>query len=174
MATFRKSVLGFTAVPESTVFPDLVANQITEATAPSVGSQLCYVMADGGADEGIYVSFQIPKNYVGTPKIVLKGILDGAPGAGDDLGFGFRKRAVANNESSDGTFDAEQTVQNTDIGSTGSNFSDEDLYEASIALTAGDYAVDDIVHGYVYIDASGTTYAGNVLLVSVEFEYTDA
>ena len=104
---------------------------------------------------------------------MLKGVLDGAPSAGDDLGFGFRKRAVADNEAADGTFDAEQTVQNTDIGSTGSAYSDEDLYITSITLTAGDYSVDDEVFGYFYLDASGTTYTGNFLLLALEFEYTD-
>jgi hypothetical protein len=173
MATLRKSVLGFTTLPESGVFPDTIANQITEATAPSIGSQLCYVMADGGADEGLYFSFQVPKNYVGTPKLVVKGVLDGAPGASDTLGFGFRKRAVANNEAADGTYDAEQTVSAT-IGSGGSAHSDEDQFELVIDLTAGDYAVDDQVYGYVYVDASGTSYAGNVLLTSVEFQYADA
>jgi len=174
MATLRKSVLGFTALPEAGVFPDTVANQITEATAPSVGSQLCFVLADGGADEGIYFSFKIPKNFVSAPKIVVTGILDGAPGATDTLGFGFRKRAVANNESADGTYDAEEVVTSV-IGATGgSSHSDEDSIELSITLTAGDYAVDDIVYGYLYIDASGTTYAGNFLLTEVEFEWADA
>lgn len=154
------------------VFPDTVANQITEATTPSIGNILCYVLADGGSDEGLYGSFTMPKNYVGTPKIVVKGVLDGAPGASDTLGFGFRKRATANNESADGTFDAEQTVSST-IGSGGSNHSDEDLFETSITLTAGDYSVDDEVYFYLYIDASDTTYAGNFLLTQAELEYTD-
>jgi len=153
---------------------DLVSNQITSATAPSVGTQTCWVLADGGTDEGVYVKFSIPKNYVGTPKIVIKGILDGTPSAGDDLGFGFRKRAVADNESADGTFDAEQTTQNTDIGSTGTNHANEDIYMTTLDLTAGDYAVDDEVYGYLYIDASGTTYAGNFLLTTVELQYADA
>lgn len=171
MATHRKpiKIVG----QDSGVPTDLISNQITAATAPSIGNQLCQVMADGGSDEGVYVRFTVPKNYVGTPKLVVKGVLDGAPSAGDDLGFSFRKRAVANNEAADGTFDAEQTVQNTDIGSTGTNHANEDLYEASITLTAGDYAVDDEVYGYLAIDASGTTYTGNFLLTSLEFEYTD-
>lgn len=173
MSTFRKPVLGFTTLPDAGVFPDTIANQITEAATPSIGFQLCFVMADGGTDEGLFFSFKIPKNYVGTPKLVVTGVLDGAPGASDTLGFGFRKRATANNESADGTYDAEQVVSAT-IGSSGSGHSDEDLCELSITLTAGDYAVDDQVSGYVYIDASGTTYAGNFLLTEVEFEYTDA
>jgi hypothetical protein len=172
MATFRKPV---TIVrPDANCFPDLIANQITEAASPSVGDLIAYVLADGGADEGVYVQFSIPKNYVGTPKIVIKGIFDGAPSNGDDLGFGFRKLAAASNETADGSFAAEQTVQDTDIGGTGTAFSDEDYAEFLIALTAGDYAVDDQVYGYVYIDASGTTYAGNFLLTAIELEYTDS
>lgn len=170
MATIRIPV--DIVVPDSGVPLDLVSNQITSAAAPSVGSQTAYVMADG-ADEGVYVRFQIPKNYVGSPKIVVQGILDGAPGAAHTLGFGFRKRAVANNESADGTFDAEQTNSAT-IGSGGSNHSDEDYFEQSITLTAGDYAVDDQVYGYVFLDASGTDYTGNFLLTNVDLEFADA
>lgn len=163
--------------PDSIVPLDLIANQITEAASPSVGDLLAYVLADAGADEGVWVKFTVPKNYVGSPSLIVRGMLDGAPAAGDDLGFGFRKRAVADNEVADGTFDAEQTTQNTDIGSTGSNYSDEDEYEASITLTAGDYAVDDSVFGYFFIDATGTTYVGNFLLYaedSLFFQYADA
>jgi hypothetical protein len=173
MSTFRLPILGPNLLPEAGVFPDTVANQITEATLPSVGGQLCFVMADGGSDEGMYFNFSVPKNYVGSPKIVARGILDGAPGASDTLGFGFRKRAVANNESADGTYDAEEVVSAT-IGSNGSSHSDEDEIELSITLTAGDYAVDDNVYGYFYIDASGTSYAGNFLLTKLEFEYADS
>jgi len=155
---------------------DLISNQITAVAAPSIGSLLAYVLADGGSDEGVYVVFDVPQNYVGTPKLVVKGVLDGAPGASDTLGFGFRKRAYANNESADGAFDAEQTVSET-IGSGGTAHSDEDGYEKSITLTAADYAVGDTVAGYLFIDASGTTYAGNFLLPSdagLFFEYSDA
>jgi hypothetical protein len=151
---------------------DLIANQITEAASPSVGDLLAYVLADGGTDEGVYVKWTVPKNYVGTPVLVIRGILDGAPGAGDDLAFGVRPRAVADNEAADGTFDAEQTAQVTDL----STWADEDEYEETITLT-GTYAVDDSVYAYVFIDASGTTYAGNFLLLaedSIFFQFSDA
>lgn len=171
MATHRISVLSDVAL-DTTVFLATVGSQITAATAPSVGSQLCYVMNDGGADEGIYFSFPIPKNYVGSPVLVMRGILDGAPGASDVLGLGFRKRAVADNEAADGTFDAEQ-LGNKSIGSGGLNYADEDEIEITISLTAGDYSVDDTVYGYLFIDASVTTYAGNLLLKDVLFQYAD-
>ena len=155
---------------DSGVPSDLIDNQITAATAPSIGTQTCYVMADGGADEGVYVEFTIPQDYVGSPQIVTKGILDGAPGASDTLGFGFRKRAVADNEGANSTFDAEETVSNT-IGSSGQNYSNEDQCNQAITLTAGNYAAGDTVYGYLYIDASGTSYAGNFLLTEIVFQY---
>lgn len=172
MATHRIPVLN-NVKPEAAVPLSLVGSQITAATAPSVANQFCYVMADAGADEGLNFDFHIPKNYVGTPALVARGILDGAPGASDTLGLGLRKRAVANNESADGTFDAEQVTAPT-IGSGGSNHADEDEIEVSISLTGGDYAVDDHVYGYFFIDASGTSYAGNFLLTGLYFQYADA
>lgn len=172
MATHRYSVLR-NVILDAAAAPDLIGNQITAATAPSIGRQLCYVLTDAGSDVGLQFNFPILKNYVGTPKLAVRGVLDGAPGAADTLGFGFRKRAVANNEVADGTYDAEEVVTAT-IGSNGSGYSDEDSLELLITLTAADYAVDDNVYGYLYVDTSGTTYAGNFLLTDVIFEYTDA
>lgn len=160
--------------PDANVFEDLIANQITEQTSPSIGDLLAYFLADGGADEGVFVDFNVPQNYVGTPKIVVKGILDGAPSNGHDLGFGFRGLAVADNETADATFAAEDTVQNTDIGGTGSAYSDEDLYVTAIDITQFTPAAGEHVQGYFYIDASGTTYTGNFALISLEFQYADA
>lgn len=174
MATRRVTVFGDPTMHlDSGVFFDKVSNQITAAAAPSVGELIALWVADAGADEGFYLSFKVPKNYVGSPKLVVTALLDGAPGASDTLGWGFRKRAVANNEALDGAFDTEQTVSAT-IGSSGSGHSDEDMIEQSITLTAGDYAVDDIVLGYCYIDATGTSYGGNCGVLKVEFEFTDA
>ena len=172
MATYRMRIQGPNLLPDSGVFFDRIGNQITAAATPSVGDLLAMVMADGGADEGYKDSFLIPKNYVGSPKCVLRAVLDGTPGAADILATGFRKRAVANNESADGTFDAEEIASAT-IGSNGSGHADEDEVELSITLTAGDYAVDDSVYFYVYLDASVMTYAGNVLVTGIFFEYTD-
>jgi hypothetical protein len=171
MATYRFSVLGG-GTPDASVSPDTVGGQITAAADPSVGRMGCYVLADGGVDEGLSLHFSIPKNYVGSPAIIVQGILDGAPGASDTLGFGFRKRAVADNESADGTFDAEQPASDT-VGSGGLNYADKDLLTMSIALTAVDYAVDDRVLGYVFLDASATSYTGNFLLIDVLFQYAD-
>ena len=173
MATHRIPIISQNMLPDSGVFFDLVSNQITAAAAPSIGNQLAIVMADGGADEGFYANFLVPKNYVGAPVLVVRGVLDGAPGAADTLGFGFRKRAVANNEVADGTYDAEQVVSST-IGSSGSGHANEDEIELTITLTAGDYVIDDSVYYYCFIDSSGTTYVGNFLLTGLDLQYDDA
>jgi hypothetical protein len=172
VATHRLSILG-AEIPDTGVPLDAVANQIAAATSPSVGDLLAYVFG-AGADEGLKGSFKVPKNYVGSPVIVVTGILDGAPGASDTLQVSWRKRAVAQNEAADGTFDAEQTGTQKTIGSSGDNFSDEDLIEMLISATAGDFAVDDQVYFHVYLDDGSSSYAGNFLVTDIEFQYADA
>lgn len=154
------------------VFPNRIGNQIAAAADPSVGGQMALVHGDG-ADEGWQGDFPVKDDYdeATNPKIRIDVILDGAPGAGDTLGWGFRKRAVADNEPSDGTFDTEQAVSDI-IGSSGSGHGDEDRLVQEISLTFGHYAKGDRVHFHLYLDGSGTTYAGDVLQVSAEFDYT--
>lgn len=166
------SILG-DEVPDTGVFLDLIGNQITAAAAPSIGQIQAWVLADGGANEGLRGSFRIPADAgtISAPTLVVRGILDGAPGASDVLSFGFRKRAVAPNEVADGTFDAEQAGSVT-IGSSGQNYADEDEVEVTITLTAADYAAGDTVYYYLYLHAANTTYAGNVLLTQVVFRWS--
>lgn len=144
---------------------------LTLVSLPSMANQPCYVLLATAADNGVYVRFDIPQQGYGTaPQMRLKGFFSGAPSAGDDLGFGMRKRAIANNESADGTFDPEETTQNTDIGA----WADEDMYEAVIPLTAADYQAGDQVGAYVYVVDTLTNYGGQFLLTSAIFEFTDA
>lgn len=160
-------------VPDTGVFQDLIGNQITAATAPSIGTQLAWVISDAGSNRGIHIRFSIPDNYGSSPTLRIVGILDGAPGANDVLSFGFRKLVAGDNATSDGTYGTEQTVSVT-IGSSGQNYSDEDLCILTINLTAGDYSANQEVFGWLYIHATNTTYAGNFLLVDGCFRYTPA
>lgn len=169
MATFDYPIIGPTTLPASGVWFDRVGNQI--AAANEVGNQLCIVMEAVGADEGFYGSFNVPQNYVGTPVIVVKGILDGAPGANVDLGFAIQGIAIADNESADQAYNAEDAAQDTDID----DYVDEDLYEETISLSNfGTLAAGDTALFYFIIDDSGTTYAGNFLLTDLIFRYADA
>lgn len=151
---------------------DRVSNQITSSTAPGIGQRYCYVLADGGSDEGVYINVDIPDNYASTPIIVVRGILDGVPGASDVLAFSVKSRnGVANNGAADAaTFPTEDLASAT-IGSSGTNHSNEDYYEEEIALTTT-FAAGDALDAYVAIDASVNGYLGNFLLTDVFFKYT--
>lgn len=171
MANHDLPIIGPNTLPESDVWFDRVGNQI--AAANEVGNQLCVVMEAAGADEGFYGSFNVPQNYVGTPVIVIKGILDGAPGAADVLGFAIQGIAVDDNESADQAYNAEDAASAT-IGANGSNHADEDLCEETIALVNfGALASGDTAFFYFIIDDSGTDYAGNFLLTDLIFRYAD-
>ena len=156
--------------PESGVSLVTVGSQITEATAPSVGTNTCYVLADGGSDEGVYCHFHVPEDYSSGPEIVIRGILDGGPSASHTLGFGYREHIAADNETADGTFATAQLASAT-IGSNGSSHANEDACEEVITATAT-YAAGDDVWCYIFIDASATSYTGNFLLTGLYFEYT--
>jgi hypothetical protein len=172
MATKRLDISpGMDVRLDTGVFLDVISNQITPATSPSVGQMVAVVLADNSTDEGWHDRFEIPQEYVNTPKVIVKGILDGAPGASDSIAFGFRYRAVATNEAADGTLGAEDKVTLA-IGS--GSYSDEDHFEASVTLTSG-FAAGDDVYFYFYLDVTtGTSYSGNVLITGLDFEFVDA
>lgn len=166
MALHQLPILGPTVLPQSGVWVDRVGNQI--AAANEVGNQLCVVLADGGSDEGFYGSFTIPQNYVGTGKIIAKGILDGTMSS-VTLQFGVKGITREDNEAVDAAYSTEDT------GNITADHADEDLFKVEIILSNFiGFAVGDTVFYYFYIDASGNSYAGNVLLTDLLFQYADA
>ena len=172
MATIRLPILGVQTIPDSSenvyIAPINSILTIGAATRPP-GAELAIVMPDpGAADEGFYGKFSVPKDYVGSPVLVIRGILSGTVGA-TTLQFGFQKRALADNEAFDGDYDAEVTA-----GATTSGWADEDVYEETISLTAGDFAVDDDVFFYLYRDGGTDDWTGTFLCTGVFFEYSDA
>ena len=165
MATHELPIIGHTVMPQSGVYWDKVGNQVTATN--EFGNQLSIVMADGGTDEGFYGSFTVPQNYVGTPKVVVKGILDGAMSS-VTLQFGIQGITKADNEAVDAAYSAEDTGNNSD------DHADEDLVVVTITLSNfTGFAVGDTVFYYFFIDATGT-YAGNFLLTDLLFQYADA
>lgn len=169
----RIPIRGMNHRPEEDVYFTPVETQITAATAPSIGKQFAELMADGGSDVGFYDDFKVPPNYSSGGKIVITGVLDGAPGAADTLGFGIRGRAVADNESADGTYGTEDAASVT-IGSNDLGYSDEDLVIIEITLSNLTFAASEAVFYYFFIDTSGTTFTGNFLLTKLELDYTAA
>lgn len=173
MATHRIPIMGPNTVPDTTgtVFVDNVGNQITATN--EVGNQNCLVVTDHSADNGFYGDFGTPQNYASAPKIVVSGIFDGAPGAGEDLGFTFQGLTLAVNEAADQAYGTEDTVQDTDIGSTGTNYSDEDYFEFSITLSNLTPVAGERIFYFFARDDASTTYTGRLLILGLEFEYSD-
>ena len=152
---------------DTLIFQDKVKNQLTLGTAP--GEELCTVLpaaATIAADTGIRGSFTIPQNYASGPKLVIRGIVDGATG-GLVVAFGVQMKPLADNE------DYNAALGTQDIASATDTRADEDIYEEIITLTnAGTFVIDDVVPYFFYIDDSVHTYTGQFLLQHLLFRYT--
>jgi len=166
MATHQTPIMGPNTLPESGVFFDMVGNQITATN--EVGNQLALVMADGGSDVGIHGNFTVPQNYVGTGKIIVKGILDGVM-TSKTLAFGVQGIAREDNEAVDAAYSTE------DLGNVTADHADEDLFKVEITLSnLTGLAAGDTVFYYFFIDASVNDYAGNVLITDLLLQFADA
>lgn len=166
MATLRKSVQ--IVAPSADAYPDRIGNQCAMATNSALGNIIAYVMTETAGDAtGIYVQWSVPKNYGSTPKLVVKGVLDGAMSS-VTLAFTFSGLALQDNEVYDAAF------ATADLGNISTDHGDEDAVECSFALTNTAPAIDDIVYGYLALDTDQNSYTGNFLLTSVEFEYADS
>src|SRR3972149_2316639 len=125
MATHEIEIRGPDHLPESGVFYDRIGNQITATN--QIGNQLAEVVSDGGADRGWDDNFKVPQNYVGTPVVVLRGILDGAM-TSVTLAFGAQGLVLDDNAAGDAAYSTE------DLGNTAVDHADEDEVEVLITL----------------------------------------
>lgn len=169
MATHRISIRTSNIGPDASVVFNLISSQLSLTNA-DIGKVGCWVLKDEAADNGWSDSFMVPQNYVGSPKVVVTGIFDGEPGAGDDLGFTIKGKELADNEAADAAFGTEDTVQDTDIG----DYADEDYFEFSITLSNIVPVVGETIFYYFARDDGSTTYTGNLLVTGLHFEYADA
>src|SRR3989304_4232706 len=64
-------------MPDVGVYPSKLSSELTLTNAKQ---QECMVMpAPTGSDIGAETLFNVPATYVGTPKLVLRGVIDGTP-----------------------------------------------------------------------------------------------
>lgn len=170
MATHRMSIFGASCVPDATgraVF-ELYSTKATN----DVFKHLVLALADPGASEahGMYGSFSVPKNYVGTAKIIIVWTSTATTG---NAKFDFDYRAVGGNDTESldqATFQESVTVTDAAPSAT------DERMEAEVALTSANLAVDDVVEFYfTREDGSSTdTLAASVTVHDVLFEYADA
>lgn len=171
MATFNLPVLGFATNLDDGVYPSRIRDQVTLTNA-DVGKELCYVLPAAAtitADTGLQGKFRVPDNYVSTPVLVIRGILNGAPST-LVLSFGVKLKAVADDETYDAAFGTENVASASSVSQA-----NEDVYEETITI-ADTLSVGDDVDFWFYLNYAtpAHTYTGTFLLTGLYFRYNDS
>lgn len=168
MATHRIPILGFPTLPDTSgnVTPEPASVTQTNDRYPG----LVFKFADSGTVIKLGGRFRVPKNYVGSPKI---GLVWTSTATSGNVVWGVAYTAIGgdDSESLDPSADQE-TGSVTDAAPTAS----QRKLEPTISLTAGNFAVDDVVE--FSIERTGTsgsdTMAAAAVLYHAFFEYADA
>ena len=169
MATHRIPIINFATKPDNngdTYFEPSAIN----LNANDRYDHMVLAFTDQGAREGVAGKFVVPKNYVGTAKIIVVWRTTATTG---DVVWDFDYRAVGgdSSESMDPTTDQETlTVTDTASGTA------RQRQECSMTATAGNFAADDEVLFNFYRDGvnASDTLAASAWVDSLIFEYADA
>ena len=164
MATFRIPILGSSTKPESPVYPQPTSVNGTN----NFFKPLIFIFPDSGTKDEIHGIFQVPQNYVGSPKAIVPWSSTATSG---NIVFDFDYRAVAAGESMDQAT-AQESVTVTDAAPS----STDELQIAEMSLTAGNLSAGDMVPFILYRDGANAsdTLTADGSLYGVYFEYTDA
>lgn len=168
MATHRMPILGFGTVPDTSgnVFFEPYDVKATN----DVWDRLVCIFNDTSTRLGLHGGFTVPKNYVGTAKIIVVWTSTATSG---DVEWDFDYRAVGGNdaESLDQT-GTQETVNNNDTAPTAAHR----RLECELVLTSGNFAVDDEVEFTLFRDGTdgGDTMTAAAIVFAVLFEYADA
>ena len=168
MSTHRIPILGWGTIPDASgnVFFEPYDVKATN----DVWDRLVCIFNDTATRLGLKGGFTIPKNYVGTPKIVVVWTATAITG---NVVWDFDYRAVGGNDTESldqaGT---QESVTVTDAAPTAVN----NRLEASMALTAANLAIDDEVEFEVFRDGADAadTMAAAGIVFNILFEYVDA
>jgi hypothetical protein len=172
MATHRMPILGWGALPDSTgeCFPEpydiLATNDVWKRMVYRFGSNNA---AQPTVRHGIHGGFVVPKNYVGSPVVVIVWTATVTSG---NVVWDFEYRTVGGDDTTSldqsGT---EQSVTVTDAAPSAANR----RLETTVSLTAGNFSADEEVEFYFARDGvdSADTMAGSAILFSLLFQYSD-
>ena len=159
-------ILGFQTIPDSSgnVFPAPLDQEIT-FTNP----KKCFgiVFNDPAADLVLHGGFVVPSDFSSVPKIRAFFIIDGTPSG--NVGLGFRQNQLADNEPVDAAFETDELWQVAISG-----YTDKDLLVMLSDTLGGAFAAGDWVPFEFFRDTSIDTFAGKLILVGLELDYTAA
>lgn len=154
-------------MPDAGVY---ISKLSSELSLTNSKKQVCLVMpAPAGADIGAETQFVVPATYVGTPKLILRGIIDGTPANVFGIGAQLLERNLS--DTIDAAYEGEDTASNA----TWTGYADEDEYELAITLTpAAAFTPLRQVYLRYYRDDSVDTQTINFLLTGLYLEFNDA
>jgi len=166
MSTFRIPIMGFNTKPDTS--GDVFFEPYSVKATNDKWDHLVAVFNDTAAKDELYGKFQVPQNYVGTPKFVVSWNTTATSG---DIELDVDYRAVAAGESMDQATAQEALNQNDTAGG-----STDLLQEALLAATAGNFAAGDEVEFILARDGTdgGDTMSAAAMVHGIYFEYTDA
>ena len=166
MATHRIPILGWGTVPDTSgnVFFEPYNIKATN----DVWDRLVLIFNDTATRLGCAGGFTVPKNYVGSPRIIVVWTSTAITG---DAVFDFDYRAVGGNDVE--SLDQVGTQESVTVTDAAPGAAHRRL-EAAMALTAVNLAVDDEVEFEVFRDGTAAdTIAAAVIVFAVLFEYQD-
>ena len=168
MATFELP-LGL-GMPDSSgsVYPSTVE---VEADLAAAKQTPCMVYGISATDFGVELGFKVPKNYVGTPKIILCGVLNGTEAQVMAFLAQTEASSIVDNETFDVAFDTADLAEKDITG-----YADEDYIEFEITLTPGTgFTQGEWINLKVNRDASEDDCAtAKFCCIGIYFQYADA
>lgn len=168
MATHRIPILGWGTLPDTS--GNVYIEPYDVKATNDVWDRLIWVFADTSTRLGLHGGFTVPKNYVGTAKIIVVWTSTATSG---NCVWDFDYRAVGGDDTESldqsGT---QESVSATDAAPSAAH----ERMEASLTLTSGNLAVDDEVEFTLFRDGTDAsdTMAAAALAFQVLFEYADA
>lgn len=173
MATHRVSILGASTVPDTS--GNCWQEPYTILATNDVWGLLVFRFGSSNAAQpttriGLRGQFNVPKNYVGTAKLIVVWTATVTTG---DVVWDFDYDAISGNdtESLDQAAPPQEAVTGTDTAPGAANR----RLELSITLTAGNFAADDTVEFELFRDGADAadTMAASAILFGAFFEYAD-
>ena len=168
MATIRRSILGFATIPDAS--GDVFFEPYSIKATNDVWRRLVVIFNDTAARDGLRGAFNVPKDYVGAPKIIVVWTATATSG---DVEWDFDYRAVGGNDVE--SLDQTGTQESVNVNDTAPSAAHERM-EAFLSLTAANLVPDDTLLFELFRDGTdgGDTMAAAAIVHDVLFEYSDA
>jgi len=168
MATHRIPILVVGTVPDAS--GNVFFEPFDVKATNDVWKRLVAIFNDTATRLGLRGGFTVPKNYVGSAKLVVVWTTSAITG---DVEWDLDYRAVGGDDTE--SLDQAGTQESVNLNDTAPSAAFERM-ETLITLTAGNFAVDDEVEFEFFRDGTdaGDTIAAAAILFNLLFEYADA